>query len=223
MSDKHQIKVSIKDYNSWKKLKMIPSITTPLLNVHDESICLTCKECEEEFTTLPELQEHLKTHVPYLCHVCGLSFRSKGSYKDHSSIHADIKLFLCSVCKKSFSRKSGLWKHQRLHTHPKQYVCEQCGKSFSENGSLTLHKKCVHVRARNFICEFCNLSFPLNSTLQKHIRRRHTVREKAFVCTVCNNTFREKASMLRHYKSKHSNLENIRATNVNVGMVINTV
>ncbi|XP_023026991.2 uncharacterized protein [Leptinotarsa decemlineata] len=205
MSEEHQV---IPDYDEkvWKNMRLTPSITTPLLNIHDGSVYLFCKVCEMEFADLPELQEHLQTHTLFLCHICGMSFKRKSTFEDHSGIHASSKLYPCPICNKRFSRKSVMLSHKKKHISPRQYVCEHCGKRFNENGSLNLHKKCVHLKQRNFHCSVCNLSFPLKATLQKHIRRRHTIREKTFVCSICNSSFAERAAMLRHF-SKHLDSE----------------
>nr|XP_054590886.1 zinc finger protein 37 isoform X1 [Nothobranchius furzeri] len=106
---------------------------------------------------------------PFLCKICGKSFRHNSIFIHHMRTHTGEKPFPCVTCGKRFSQKSNLTKHMRTHTGEKPYSCKKCGKCFSQKSNLTKHMK-THTGEKPFPCYICGRRFRKSSALGLHIR-----------------------------------------------------
>lgn len=80
---------------------------------------VVCDICGQTLSTVQSHFRHYKTlhsgKEPYLCELCGKSFRYYEAFKIHERIHIDFKRHICHVCGKGFLESSYLTKHLRCH------------------------------------------------------------------------------------------------------------
>ena len=94
-----------------------------------------------------EYRLHVQSHSserPHLCTICGSSFRTKLSLKNHMMVELGKSKFECSYCKKQFPQKRDLSDHLLTHTGERPHECKECGKRFVQKVHLRTHMKLVH-------------------------------------------------------------------------------
>ncbi|KAJ8945451.1 hypothetical protein NQ314_009203 [Rhamnusium bicolor] len=75
--------------------------------------------CSKEFRTSGELKNHMKSHNnyrPFICEICGQSYKHKTAFNIHMDMHNGINPFTCIYCSKSFTQKGALVRHVPIHT-----------------------------------------------------------------------------------------------------------
>ena len=88
-----------------------------------ESSTYFCHLCQERFTNITALQNHVQEH----------SIESE-------EISSDCKAnTFCEICQKNFASSSSLQVHNKIHTGESPYTCNTCNKSFRDKTRLTTH------------------------------------------------------------------------------------
>ena len=90
-----KIKMSIEEYKEYRAQKLAKSRP----ETHP------CPKCSESFSSLTNLELHLKSHPSTKC-------------------------FSCATCAKDFSKLENLQLHQKLHFGQKDYICSVCNRSY---------------------------------------------------------------------------------------------
>ena len=85
-----------------------------------ETLIFKCTDCQEEFTSAPNLGDH------------------------RAQVHQAADLFKCHVCSKSFVNGNGLKEHMKRHTEARNFRCELCGSGFKVKLDLKQHHYLVH-------------------------------------------------------------------------------
>ena len=104
------------------------------------------------------MKSHLGTHEsdkPFMCDLCGTSYRQKITLQRHKLTHSKVNSFHCTTCGKYFRHKHYLVQHERVHTGSKPFPCTQCDKAFTQRSNLAKHEKQKHSGEREYICPFC--------------------------------------------------------------------
>ena len=151
-----------------------------------------CGKCGEVFTTLINLQQHIRRHEQnkHSKHFrCNKSFTQNEDLQEHSHAHSTVhpcdgqeqncpktslkphageKCLQCEYCSKTFKFKSKLKRHLLVHTGEKPYKCQYCSKSFRQKDSFNYHLLTQHAGKKPYCCQHCSKSFPLLSRLQYH-------------------------------------------------------
>ncbi|CRL00096.1 CLUMA_CG013378, isoform A [Clunio marinus] len=163
-----------------------------------------CLVCDKFFTTVGNLNIHLKIHAgekPYKCTVCGKGFIQSNNLATHMKIHTGEKPHGCQICGKRFSQSNNLKTHIRTHTGEKPFKCTLCEKSFNQKNNLTTHLR-THSDYHPSNCSMCNQTFMSFNELFSHMRDH--AEEKPHVCSVCNKVFSVQNDLNDHMK-QHSN------------------
>ncbi|XP_045156656.2 uncharacterized protein LOC123523092 [Mercenaria mercenaria] len=190
-----------------------------------------CTDCDKEFDTWNELQEHMVafSHCGDLqCKHCDRIFRFPSQLRDHMMSHAGSRPYICTECGMDFMKEHHLKSHQFTHTGLRPYVCPDCGRSFNQKANMQRHML-IHNAQRAYRCEVCGKTFTQPQTLKAHMvvhsdtkpykcnicgkqfGRQHNLQghmhihsdSKPYSCSICQSSFTLKGNLNRHKKVKH--------------------
>ncbi|XP_060075148.1 uncharacterized protein LOC132554841 [Ylistrum balloti] len=179
-----------------------------------------CPVCKVKFTTFGNMRRHFNVihsdAKPFMCHLCGKSFKTNDTLKCHVKIHNREKYlnFKCKTCGKGFFRKRLLKDHETLHIPgATTCMCDICGKRFRLKPNLSKHMNSVHNMERNHVCATCGKTFKLKEQLRNHMRY-HVIKEgkvgevgnkygKIYKCDTCGK-FCPSSYSLKIHNTSHS-------------------
>lgn len=164
--------------------------------VHWEKTRLKCSECNKEFETMEELNDHRQVHR-MSCAVCEKTFLRRDTLREHLLIHNGPKL-PCPFCPKKFTQSSNLKRHIRVHTGEKPYKCSFCSKRFGDKSACNSHMR-VHTGAERCTCPECGASFSKRQKLNYHMRK-HTG-EGLLHCPLCSRLATDSYSLKKHLET----------------------
>jgi hypothetical protein len=134
-----------------------------------------CPNCMMEFSTIEELQEHIKACVQtaYRCDICFRRLKSKSGLDRHLKSHLKPeKFFECEICFAKISRRLEFKKHLMDHNIGTRYVCELCPYVCASKRGLHDHHINIHMKnfkpLRFIPCEKCMLSFRNQDAYDEH-------------------------------------------------------
>lgn len=111
---------------------------------------------------------------------CGRTFSNKSALSSHfRHTHSDNRPFKCTYCDLSFKVKGTMKNHEFTHTGEKPYKCTQCEYSCRQSHRLTHHMKQhrdpPHQEEQkvNHTCVFCQESFTTHLLLMSHTYAIH--------------------------------------------------
>lgn len=137
-----------------------------------------CSLCTYKSIRKEHLVRHINNvhtdHRPFLCDICGQSFKRKDALSQHKITHVD-KLnrnynFQCTICKKTFRSKTHLNEHMAMHSSVRQFLCDICGTAFKTRSCQQKHIKSIHQNPRSFECSQCMKRFNTKFALLRHLR-----------------------------------------------------
>ncbi|CAL8128447.1 unnamed protein product [Orchesella dallaii] len=182
------------------------------------------KDCEELFTTVTELNEHLQVHSDSQrkpiqnCSVCGWGFISVDHLKLHELVHirrtSHIGLPCPSCSSSSFSNIKKLQKHYntRHGSSIGGFKCPKCELMLATESTLNKHLKRhednesdTNIKEVPQViapppCSVCGLQFLHLKYLDKH---RKDVHNLGVECPTCLKHFSNRNSLLRHNQNVH--------------------
>ena len=129
---------------------------------------LTCHICSKGFSNQEQLDVHIVLHDggrPFVCALCGMSYRHDRSLKSHEAIclgrdsegrRLAKPAFQCMQCGSTFLSKKGMELHEMIHRGDRPVRCQICGATFRKKQNLILHNR-THSGERPYKCEvvFC--------------------------------------------------------------------
>lgn len=192
-----------------------------LVQHKSETFC--CRNCNSEYKTKMEYEEHIKIHkdCEYSCEDCGKKFRSKVQLDNHIlDEHKEgtvkrVKQFNCKDCSFQGDNWTMLKKHIQIMKHnPVEYnaQCYTCKNEFHSYWALMTHRKKEH--PSNKICRYYlkqQCSFEDEICWYRH-EDLSKVDERGFDCRECENKFLNRRDLMFHKKEKHvKNVEKCRA------------
>ncbi|CAH0757000.1 unnamed protein product [Diatraea saccharalis] len=110
-----------------------------------EQLVLKCAFCLEVMSDEAALKQHEPTHVgprPYLCTICGRTYKKRETMVYHRKYHKPDKEFQCNVCSKSFNAACKLQRHLVSHRADKfvlRYECPVCAHMFHTKYHVQMH------------------------------------------------------------------------------------
>ncbi|XP_065900694.1 zinc finger protein 878-like isoform X2 [Dysidea avara] len=183
-----------------------------------------CGKCGEIFTTLINLQQHIRRHEQ-TSHQTYSSCQevSNPSTSQTPLPGSDSEHFPSEFCCKSFTQNEVLQEHiytlnenhhcegqfltcddRQSHTRdharkkPHQLQCQYCSKSFRERSKLSCHLL-IHTGEKPHQCHYCQKAFPFIGSLKRHLRI-HTG-EKPYICKLCSKSFTTSSGLKRHVRT----------------------
>ncbi|CAL8128467.1 unnamed protein product [Orchesella dallaii] len=179
-------------------------------------------ECDESFTSVSELNTHLKHHTSqksYICSLCGWGFIYEDNLKLHELLHTprtkggSFPCPCCSLVSKGTAKLQTHYKLKHLGKHsgksslPHDFLCHHCGKYYSSDLSLFFHLRKHEEKSLEPIssCCFCNKSFIFEQTHQIHRKLYHKSifgKENPVKCDGkgCDDSFTSTAELNEHLK-----------------------
>ncbi|GFO46137.1 Zinc finger protein 569 [Plakobranchus ocellatus] len=177
-----------------------PSLPSKVKKLSTKSFL--CHICGNSFGSKFSLKEHeLRIHFgrdKLHCEDCGKTFKQQANLVVHMMAHLGIAPYQCSTCQHCFSTSTQLRKHERSHTGEMPFPCLQCGRQFGEAHLLKMHMR-THTGDRPYVCPFCGKAFGHYTTLRTH-KRIHTG-DKPFQCSQCKMSFSQRSSLTYHLRS----------------------
>eukprot|EP00178_Gracilaria_changii_P026177 TRINITY_DN80499_c0_g1_i1.p1 TRINITY_DN80499_c0_g1~~TRINITY_DN80499_c0_g1_i1.p1 ORF type:complete len:279 (-),score=34.13 TRINITY_DN80499_c0_g1_i1:202-1038(-) len=125
----------------------------------DRSAPYVCPHCNKQYSTLAQLQTHVKRQ-----------------HKDGGASCSAPTKYQCPSCPHQFSQRSHLNQHLKtVHAGMRPHTCPvpHCGKAFGKRSDLKSHVSSVHENERPFACEFCERRFAKKSNLSRHREKLH--------------------------------------------------
>lgn len=122
--------------------------------------CDQCDEVftQRKYLRTHKVRRHKEKRFKCEVETCAKEFSFPYAFRRHMAVHADERPFICSVCGNSYRTKTYLKSHLRLHTGQKPYVCEVCQTRFSDSGCyrshLLLHEKRLGISLDKSIKKF---------------------------------------------------------------------
>ncbi|CAH2245696.1 jg4853 [Pararge aegeria aegeria] len=165
-----------------------------------------CPICKKVVNKSYYYKTHLKLHnpnlpEPYVCDICGKSFKIKNVYTNHRVRHETRFIYKCELCPYAGRYKERLSRHMRVHTGDLKYLCTQCPARYISKGSLSDHIKLKHTEPQ-FKCDSCNKAYHSNLVLQRHIDASH-LRIKKHECNICGSAYGYRHDLLKHQIKVH--------------------
>src|SRR5258708_2528411 len=96
---------------------------------------LSCRECNEQYSSASVLLKHEKVHIaerPIVCLKCNKRFTCVQRLRRHEHTQTGKRSFVCDICDKIFNRAAYLRQHGLTHTGERKFFCEICNKKFSQ-------------------------------------------------------------------------------------------
>ena len=189
-----------------------------MMSKHQDDKPFMCDKCDFKTITLQRLNLHMKKHEDRpkeVCYVCGKSFRSHKSLKDHIALHHSEdsqKGAVCELCGKTVkqgSMKAHLLKHSR------NQVCTICEKALIGGYTLLInhlakdHQVYCHEKDL-FVCHICKQKCHTSNELNDHLGKNHAVRSNVN-CEKCEHRFATKTLLSIHMIDCHG-INPIKAT-----------
>ncbi|KAL1489464.1 hypothetical protein ABEB36_014354 [Hypothenemus hampei] len=108
----------------------------------NEKDIFECRECDEIFQSLQELNKHMEGHYYNINQY--INIYNKDSLVIKKSKQG--KKFSCNICSRQFSRHSNLQRHKEIHKgEGAMYQCAICSCSYQFTSSLTRHVVSCHM------------------------------------------------------------------------------
>ncbi|XP_030386502.1 zinc finger protein 2 [Scaptodrosophila lebanonensis] len=178
-------------------------LTTDGENIDDEEFLdevqpYICNICGKSFRQQCRLNQHMRVHTDeklYSCEVCDKKLKHLRNYREHMLTHTNIKPHQCNICERFYRTTSSLAAHKRTHTEDKPHKCDTCGRGFAALDHMRRHKL-THTGERPFACDLCDKAYYDSSSLRQH-KISHTG-AKAFTCEICGLGLSQKSGYKKH-------------------------
>ena len=108
-------------------------------NEHPNLNVLSCKECVFQSDSQEVMDNHVISHKPYACTICGFRSASSDELGIHMTTHMDERPFPCDKCGGKFVSETDLESHMTEHSGENLNACYVCDAKFSTHDELKAH------------------------------------------------------------------------------------
>uniref|UniRef100_A0A1E1WNW0 Protein krueppel n=1 Tax=Pectinophora gossypiella TaxID=13191 RepID=A0A1E1WNW0_PECGO len=170
-----------------------------------------CGKCENDkmFTSKAAVVKHLegahKQNRPYICNLCGRTYKEIHDIIRHIRAHTNEKLHCSFKCGYSTGYSAALKVHERVHRGDFKYKCEHCGKGFQVKTWYDEHQN-IHNGLKPFSCDICGQAFHLKRYVYKHRTKAHpgaVSGPNRFICLSCSKPCDNKTALNEHMFLEH--------------------
>ncbi|KAL0808347.1 hypothetical protein ABMA28_012832 [Loxostege sticticalis] len=189
---------------------------------HDgENLVMKCNFCLETMVDEPSLREHEATHTgpkPFLCTICGKSYKKRETMVYHRKHHKPDKDYICNVCSKSFNAPCKLQRHIVSHRADKfvlRYECPVCAHMFNTKYHIQMHLA-THQKEGLIVEENRNeilamvlqnaRKIPKQTDGSANLTDLIPSDERSRVCNICGEVFQHFYYLEEHLKSHGSRI-----------------
>ncbi|KAM3958628.1 uncharacterized protein ACR2FA_007273 [Aphomia sociella] len=186
-----------------------------------EDLVLKCNFCLEEAADDDALRAHEATHTgpsPYLCTICGKSYKRRETMVYHRKHHKSEKEYICDICSKTFNAPCKLQRHIVSHRVDKfvlRYECPVCAHMFNTKYHIQMHLV-THQKEGLIIEENRNdilamvlqnaRKIPKYTDGQAPTNNMIPPDERSRVCNICGEVFQHFYYLEEHLKSHGSKI-----------------
>ncbi|XP_065904126.1 zinc finger protein 431-like [Dysidea avara] len=173
-----------------------------------------CGKCGEVFTTLINLQQHIRRHEQnkrnHPTSTFSRSHEVTYSLKSEILLPAgDSEHFQCEFCGECFIQNEDLQSHLEIHREGYTSEGKYCSKIIAEQDSLESNIEALTEEERPHQCQQCSKLFKDKYKLKRHLLI-HTGK-KPYQCQHCDKSFRDKPDLKRHLLT-HSKVKAYQCT-----------
>ncbi|XP_061188605.1 zinc finger protein 502-like [Saccostrea echinata] len=176
-----------------------------------------CDVCGESVKNIRHHREIHKDRPRIPCEICGHTFVSEASVKNHiAKVHEKKykSVGFCKYCNQNFIERYKYFnhmfrEHKEIPKGMKRYQCTECDFVTYQIALLKNHKlrhkelKGLKIE-RNYKCHFCGKAFITNISRNYHVQQHHV--SKAYLqCPYdnCTTVFQKKRSLQIHIRDIH--------------------
>ncbi|CAH0403984.1 unnamed protein product [Chilo suppressalis] len=193
-----------------------------------EELVLKCSFCLDVMIDETALREHEATHVgprPYVCTICGRTYKKRETMVYHRKHHKPDKEFQCNVCSKSFNASCKLQRHLLSHRTDKfvlRYECPVCAHMFHTKYHVQMHLS-THQKEGLIVEENRNQILAMVLQNARKIPKNNdsgaaanasanptellpTTDERSRVCNICGEVFQHFFYLEEHLKGHGSKI-----------------
>ena len=167
---------------------------------------VVCDFCQEIFSDIYSLEEHLWMHMDEKvieCTDCKIKFGMESNLREHYKSHYFKEAKPCPVCQREF--KSIGFYNDHVEKCQKRWKCEQCGMECDTQEYYRKHQRSEHggENVVRYQCSLCEKSFVERHRYDDHMITHSS--EKAFTCHICLKQFKRQRPLNDHLVRTHSN------------------
>ncbi|XP_055626321.1 transcription factor grauzone-like [Toxorhynchites rutilus septentrionalis] len=150
--------------------------------------------------------EFIRSHVKYICQLCGQDNPTFTSFLKHSLEVHETKSAYVACCGKKYYHKVRLYHHVQLVNEPDMFRCNECHINFSDSEGKKRHLKKYHPtgEGQNFQCSHCPRSFSVEYKYNMHLQDHTDSDEKSWKCEFCGKIYKDRYILSSHIKQKHT-------------------
>uniref|UniRef100_A0A1A9V5N2 Protein krueppel n=1 Tax=Glossina austeni TaxID=7395 RepID=A0A1A9V5N2_GLOAU len=180
-------------------------------NLEDIKLDITCKHCDEQFTSFQPYRQHLITqHDQYttpkewICPACDKILTSSIRLERHLRVHIpreEPEVLPCPECGKHFPTNTRLKAHIKYKHKPERFMCEECGACITTKANLQFHML-THTDNAPLECEVCKKKFKYARRLKIHMETHDSQKH---ICNICGLQLNTRIT-LRGHMSVHNDI-----------------
>lgn len=160
-----------------------------------------CDVCDKTFADYLKLINHILKHIPeeqlkYGCSLCCKRFSTIKNLQKHLKLFTTARKHFVRYCDQRYSRRLLLKEHMRVEhkfippqQKPKQeFVCKMCSERFNLKARRYIHYVKNYTYTR-FPCKHCNNNFFEENKLTAHLSMHLPEDQRPYACTACPRHF----------------------------------